>query len=121
MTKVASRLKDTLWSLRRRFGMENDLDRFFACIVFERELTEDQFENLFVSYPKRVPANFISTLLAQVCNTVRVYRKYCLTRKGYHRVIKGIVFLENVVRVGALGCVVVPDSVTGYRLELKSK
>lgn len=115
MTPVSSRMKDALWSIRRQYGMESDLDRIIKFIVFDQNFTE----NLFVDYPTRIPEVFTSALLARIRQTIREYWTYRQTRKGYHKVIKGIIFLEDVARYGFEGCQLVPDKNTGYVLELK--
>lgn len=116
MTSVASRFKDALWSIRRAFGMEADIDRIIPFVVFERELDETK---VFLTYPRRIPEHFQSALLARIREIVRQYDCYRRTKKGYHKIIKGIIFLENVVRVGFDGCVLVEDKNDGFRLELK--
>ena len=121
MLPIASRLKDALWSLRRRYGMENDLDRILPFIVFERDLNRDQLEDLFVTRSRRVPEDFKSALLARIQQIVRYYWAYRETHKGYHKVLKGIIFLENVTRFGFEGCRLIEDENTGYQLELKSE
>jgi len=96
--KVTNRLNDTLWSLRREFGMENDLDRIRKPIVFERNLNSDQVDDLFTNYPKRVPEDFRTALLARIQEVVRLYWAYISTHKGFHKLWQGILFLENVTR-----------------------
>lgn len=119
MTPVASRLKDALWSIRCRYGMENDIDRIIPFLVFDRDLSRTELEDLLVDYPKRPPADFKSALLAQIQKTIRVYWFYRVNRKGYHKVLKGIYFLEHVVRYGFEGCCLIFDADTGYYIELK--
>ena len=116
MTSVGSRFKDALWSLRRAFGMEADLDRIISYVAFDRELDESK---VFITYPRRVPEHFQSALLARIREIVRQYERYRLTKKGYHKIIKGVRFLENVVRVGFDGCCLSEDANDGFRLELK--
>ena len=116
MTSIASRFKDALWSVRRAFGMEADIDRIISFVVFERELDETK---VFLTYPRRIPEHFQSALLARIREIVRQYDYYRRSRKGYHKVVKGIIFLENVVRVGFEGCSLVEDKNNGFRLELK--
>ena len=116
MTSVASRFKDALWSMRRAFGMEADIDPIISYVAFDRELDETK---VFITYPRRVPEHFQSALLARIQEIVRQYEHYRLVKKGYHRVIKGIQFLENVVRVGFDGCLLIEDANDGFRLELK--
>lgn len=117
MTSVASRFKDALWSIRRAFGMEADIDRIINFVVFDRDLDETK---IFLTYPRRVPEHFQSALLARIREIVRQYEHYRRSKKGYHKIIKGIRFLENVVRVGADGCCLSEDKNDGFRLELKS-
>ncbi|KKM07112.1 hypothetical protein LCGC14_1737220 [marine sediment metagenome] len=119
MPAIASRLKDVLWSLRRRFGMEADLDRIIPYVAFERTLTRSEVENLFPIYPKRVPEEFKSALLDRVQQMIREYQRYQETRKGYHRVLKGMKFLEKVAGLGFEGCCLIFNKNTGFRLELK--
>ena len=116
MTSVASRFKDALWSIRRAFGMESDLDRIISYVAFDRELDESK---VFITYPRRIPEDFRSALLARIREIVRQYEHYRLMKKGYHRVIKGVRFLENVVHVGADGCCLSEDKNDGFRLGLK--
>ncbi len=116
MTPVASRFKDALWSLRRAFGMEADLDRIISYVAFDRELDENK---VFLTYTRRVPEHFQSALLTRIREIVRQYEHYRLMKKGYHRVIKGVRFLEEVARVGFDGCVLIEDKNDGFRLELK--
>lgn len=116
MTSVASRFKDALWSLRRAFGMEADIDRIISYVVFDRDLDESK---IFLAYPRRTPEDFRSALLVRIKEIVRQYERYRCTKKGYHKIVKGIVFLENVVRVGADGCCLSEDKNDGFRLELK--
>lgn len=120
MTKIASRLKDVLWSIRRRYGMETDIDQCLPLIVFERIFTQDQLDNLFITYSKRTPEDFKSALLNRIRQAVCQYMTYLRSKKGYHKVLKCIVFLENVVRYGlSEGCRLVFDENTGYILEIK--
>lgn len=119
MTPIASRLKDVLWSVRQQFGLENDIDRLISFIAFERTLTEDQLNDLFISYPKRIPEEFRAVLIARIQQIIRQYWAYCQTQKGYHKVLRGVLFLENVCRYKQEGCRLVDTGSTGYRLELK--
>ncbi|MCK5602730.1 hypothetical protein KAR91_12695 [Candidatus Pacearchaeota archaeon] len=116
MTNIASRFKDALWSIRRAFGMEPDLDRIINFVAFDRDLDETK---VFITYPRRIPEDFRSALLARIREIVRQYDRYRCSKKGYHRVVKGIMFLENVARVGADGCCLSEDKNDGFRLELK--
>jgi len=99
--------------------MGNDLDRIRKPIVFEQNLTQDQIDGLFVTYPKRTPEDFKSALLARIQQIVRQYYIYRATKKGYHKVRKGISFLENVARYQFGGCILVEDKINGFQLELK--
>lgn len=119
MPSPTSRLSDALWSLRREFGLGNDLDRIRKAIIFEQTLSQDRIDGLFIIYPKRVPEDYKSALLARIQEIVRQYWIYCSTRKGYHKIAKGIIFLENVARFRFEGCQLVYDKNTGYRLEIK--
>ena len=118
MTPEANRLRDVLWSLRREFGLEADIDRFFTIVTRDR-LTEDQMNNLIVSYPLRVPEDFKSALLARMQQSVRRFWLYRKTRKGRHLILQDILFLENVARHRFAGCRLVEDEVVGFVLELK--
>ena len=115
MIPIAFRFRDALWSIRREFGMETDIDRIISFIVFDRKFNED----MFITYPKRVPEDFRSALLARIRDIVRQYYAYRLTKKGYHRVLKGIYFLENVVRYGFKGCLLIEDKAGSFRLALR--
>lgn len=119
MTPTASRLKDVLWSIRRRFGMETDIDRLFPLFVFDRKWTREQVEDLFITYPKRTPEEFRAALVAYIRQTIRHYWQFDQTRKGYHKVLKGVKFLENVVRCGSEGCRLVEDKFGSFCLELR--
>ena len=121
MLPIATRLKDALWSVRQRHGMESDIDRIIPYLVFEQNLSEDALGNLFVDYPKRVPEDFKLALIAQIQQIVRLYWQYQQTRKGYHKILKGVIFLENVVRYGFEGCRLIFDKNTGYHLELRNR
>lgn len=121
LIKVTSRLSDTLWSLRREFGMENDLDRIRKPIIFEWNLNSDQVDDLFTNYPKRVPEDFRAALLARIQEVVRLYWAYISTHKGFRKLWQGIMFLENVTRLKFEGCILVYNKNTGYRLELKKR
>ena len=119
--KVTSRLNDTLWSLRREFGMENDLDRIRKPIIFERNLNSNQVDDLFTNYPKRVPEDFRAALLARIQEVVRLYWTYISTHKGFRKLWQGILFLENGARYKCEGCRLTYDPNDGYRLELRKK
>lgn len=121
MTAIASRLKDALWSLRRHYGMETDIDRIIPYIVFEWNLSEAALNNLFVVYPRRIPEDFRAALIARIQQIIRQYRRYRQDKKGYHKVLKDVIFLENVARRGFEECVLTPDKIVGYRLELRKK
>ncbi len=119
MLPVASRFKDALLSLRRQYGLESDIDRVLPFIVFDQDLTENQLVNLLVDYPSRVPEDFKAALVAEIQHLVRAYWVYRTTRKGYHKVLRGVRFLEDVARHGFDGCQLTRDKVVGYVLELK--
>lgn len=120
MLKVTSRLNDALWSLRREFGMGSDLDRLRKPILFEWDMPPEKVDDLFTNYPKRVPADYKAALLDRIQEVIRLYWAYINTKKGFHRLWHGILFLENVARCRAFeGCQLVHDKNTGYRLELK--
>jgi len=119
MTSIAVRLKDALWSLRRRYGMESDIDRIIPFLVFERELTQDQLESLFTTYSRHTPEDFKSALIIRIQQIVRHYWQYNRVHEGYHKVLKGIRFLENVVRFGFEGCRLIHTHSVGYQIELK--
>ncbi len=116
MTSVASRFKDALWSLRRAFGMEADLDRIISYVAFDRELDETK---IFLTFSRRTPEHFQSALLARIREIVCQYDCYRRTKKGYHKIIKGVRFLEEVARNGFDGCYLSEDKNDGFRLELK--
>jgi hypothetical protein len=99
--------------------LKDTIDRVLPFIVFEQKLNRDQLENLLVTYPKRVPEDFKAALIVRIQQIIRQYWSYCSTRKGYHKVLKGVVFLENVARYGFEGCQLVPVKSVGYQLELK--
>ena len=119
MISVALRLKDAIWSLRRRYGMESDIDRIIKYLVFEQDLSRDQLESILVVYPKRIPEDFRSALIARIQRAIRNYWSYHQTRKNYHRVLRDIRFLETVAGVGFEGCRLVYNKNTGYQLELR--
>ena len=120
MTSVASRLKDALWSVRRKFGMESDIDRLIPYLAFEREVSDDQFNALFATYPKRIPEAFKPALFAHIKLTMRLYYQYRRFKRQYHKLITAIAFIENVVRYGFEKCNLVPDNTVGYKLQLKA-
>ena len=119
MSPIAPRLKDAIWSVRKEYGLEADIDRVFPFIALEQNLTLDQLNGLFADRPKRTPFDFGLALFARIKQTVYYYWQYKQTGKGYHRVVKGIIFLENVVRHGEKGCRLVEDQSVGFVLELK--
>lgn len=119
MLPITSRLKDAIWSIRREFGLENDLDRIILFLVRDENLSPEQLDKVFIVYPKRVPEDYKSALLARIQQIVRQYYAYRLTKKGYHRILKGIYFLENVIRFGFEGCLLVEDKIVGFQLELR--
>jgi len=121
MLPITSRLKDALWSIRREFELGNDLDRIIRCIIFDNDISQDRLDSLFVSYPKRVPEDFVSALLARIQQIVRQYWAYCSTHKGYHKVLKGIYFLENVARYRFDKCILIEDKIYGFKLDLRSE
>ncbi len=120
MSQPAHRLRDALGSIRRRYGMETDLDRIIGFLVFNKVLTEEQLNDLFIAYPTRVPEDFKSALLARIQKIIRQYWNYQRDKTGYHKIIRGVRFLENVARHGFGGCRLRPDKLVGYRLELKA-
>lgn len=120
MIQVAGRLKDALWSLRMRFGMEADIDRVFPFVISDQKLDREQLENLFIAYPKLVPEDFKSALVARIRQIIRQYWAFRNTRKGFHKIIRNILFLEEVARFGFDGCRLVHNQSTGYQLVLKS-
>ena len=92
MLPVTSRLKDAVWSVRRRYGMESDIDRIIPYLAFDGHFTnEDQLNKLLVTYPKRTPEDFKAATIILIQDTVRAYWSYRQTQKGYHRILKGIV------------------------------
>ena len=117
MTLIASRFKDVLWSLQREFGMKTDIDRIISFIVFDRKFDED----IFITYPVRIPEDFKSALLARIREITRQYWRYQQTRKGYHKILKGILFLEAVARHRFVGCRLVEDKAGSFQLELRSE
>ncbi len=117
--QITTRLNDALWSLRREFGMETDIDRICRATRFKQTLSPEQIDDLFISYPKRVPEDFKSALIARIQEIVRMYWAYRVDQKGFHKLRKGILFLENVARFRFAGCRLVEDKVTGFQLEIK--
>ncbi len=117
MVPIASRLKDALGSIRRAYGLAADIDPIVQFIVFEREFTE----NIFIDYPKRVPKNFNSALLDLIRHVVRLYASYVSERKNYHKVLRGILALEDAVRHGPDAYDLLEDKNTGFFLQLKSR
>ena len=117
---IANRFKDTLWSVRQRFKLEQDLDPIIKYLSFEQDLDENALNDLFIDHPTRVPFNFNAVLIARVQQITRQYWTYQQTRKGYHKVRRGILFLEDVCRVGPKGCVLLPDKIVGHTLELRA-
>ena len=99
--------------------MKTDLDRILRFVVFDRDLDENQLEDLFATYPGRIPEDFGSALLERIRQITRQYWSYRRVRKGYHKVLRGIIFLENVARFGYEGCQLFHDSRFGWRLEVK--
>lgn len=95
--------------------MEADIDRLVSFIVFDREFGED----IFITYPIRIPEDFKSALLARIREVTRHYWRYHQTRKGYHKILKGLFFLEAVARHRFEGCLLVEDKNKGFQLELK--
>ncbi len=116
ITKIAGRFKDALWSVRHALGMEADLDRIIRYVAFNHDLDETK---VFLTFSRRTPEHFQSALLTCIREIVRQYERYRETKKGYHKVIRGVQFLENVARVGFDGCILVEDKNDGFRLELK--
>lgn len=116
---IADRFKGALWSLRDRFGVQPDVDRIFPFIAFSQTLTAEGLEMLFLPYTERVPQDFKAALIARIQEATRNYWEYIETRQGFHKILKSIVFLENVARVGEIGCRFRYDENTGYHLELK--
>lgn len=121
MLPITSRLKDAIWSIRREFGLENDLDRIIPFLAFDKPLSLTQLNDIFIIYPKRTPEDFPSALLAKIHQIMRQYVVYRSTKQGYYRILKGAMFLENVIRKGFVGCVLVEDKVSGFQLELRSE
>ena len=119
MLSVSSRLKDVLWSIRRLYGLEAAIDRVLPFIVFERNLNRDQLNMLFATYPRRVPEDFKAALLARIQEIVYLYWEYRRTNKGYHKVLRSMLFLEAVARHGFEKCTLTPDKTGSFRLELK--
>ena len=120
---IDNRLKDALWNLRQRIpGLEADVDRFLPYVLLKQELTDDQFESLFIAYPKRVPEDFKSALVARIHQVLRKLRKHRLQGKpGAVEMLREIQFLEAAARGGFDGCRLIVDEIVGYRLELKPK
>jgi len=124
MTTIAGRLRDILLALKKQFGMASDLDRLIPYVAFEKDLTRDQLNNLFVTYPARVPEDYRSALVIEIQKTIRRYWHYCQSKPtptSRAKIKASIIFLEEVVRRGFEGCILTPDKVVGFRLELKSK
>ncbi len=119
MTAIASRLKDALWSIRRRYGCEPDIDRIIPFLVFNHQPDLYQLNNILISYPNHTPEDFKAALVIRIQQTTRAYWTYQQTRKGYYRLLKRILFLEAVVRCGFEGCDLVFNETRGYELELK--
>ena len=116
---LAERLKNALWSVRRQFGLSGDIDRLLPFIVFERKITKTRLEDLFITYPKRVPEDFKSALVARIQQLMRQYWRYRTSKQGYQKVKRGVLFLEDVARRGFEGCRLVEDDIVGFQLELK--
>ncbi len=116
---IATRFKDALWSLRERFGVQPDVDRIIPFVAFGWKLTAEKLEQLFLPYTERVPEDFKAALIAQIQEATRNYWGYVQTRKGFHRILKDIIFLENVARFGENGFRLRYDENTGYHLEIK--
>ncbi len=116
---IADRFKGALWSLRERFGVQPDVDRIIPFIAFGRILTAEGLEQLFLPYTERVPEDFKAALIARIQEATRNYWEYTTTRKGFHRILKDIIFLENVARFGESGFRLRYDENVGYHLELK--
>lgn len=97
MTPLSSRLKDALWSLRRRFGIGRDINKIIEFVIFDTPVTERQIDEI-VGVDPRSHGNFDLNLITQAHQTFLQYRQYQQTGKGYHRVMKGIIALENAAR-----------------------
>ena len=117
--QIATRLKDVLWSLRTMYHIGADLDRVIPFIALNQRLNKEQLDALFFAYPIRTPADFRATLIARVEKIVRDYWVFATSKKGYPTVLRGILFLEGVARAGIEGCIIVPDNIVGFHLELK--
>ena len=115
---IASRFKDAVWSTRQRFKLAHDLDRIISYLAFEQDLDENALNDLFLDHPKRVPYDFGMALIARIQEITRQYWTYQQTHKGYHKIRRSVIFLENVCRVGFEGCRLTPDESVGHVLEL---
>lgn len=117
--RLRTRLKDIIWAIGTRYGYRVFLDKFVSYLAFDRKLTDQQFDDLFLNYPQRAAANFSAALLPEIEIAMRSYRAFYQTGKQFHRVHQQIVRLESLVRAGSQGCEFVTDRVHGYVLRLK--
>ena len=119
--QLRQRFKDILWLLRVQFGFEPDIDRILPFVVFSRDLAKQQFENCLVDYPKRTPEDYRAALCIEIQRAARIFWQYTTERKGYHKLVKQLKFLEFVLRHGFSHCQLILTKNTGYQLVKKTK
>lgn len=117
-TSITGRFKDAVWSVRQQFRLGQDLDKIVHYLAFEQDLDENALNDLFIDHPTRIPYDFNAALIARIQQITRQYWAYQQNRKGYHRILRSVLFLEDICRVGFRGCRLTPDEFVGHILEL---
>ena len=117
---LRNRLKAVLHGLREKHPpLSQDIDKVMPFIVFERELTARQLEELLTEYPKRTPADYHMITIWYIQQAVRVYHRYSTLDEGFRKANAGIRQLEQILCGGFDAYRLVYDEVLGYRMEKK--
>ena len=119
--RLRSRLKDIVWAIRAQYGHKPLIDRMMPFVTFDPNLSDEEFDDLFHNFPKRVPARFGVALLPEIRSAVYQFRDFRRTGKQYHRAFQQIVRLEELMRAGPTKCELIPDDIRGYTLRIKSE
>lgn len=117
MDDFTLRLKTILEALRARWGLEHEIDRFLSYIALDLNLTED---DLFPVRVTEIPNDFKMAVIAQIQRIIRGYCRWRKDKRGIHKVLTGIKFLESILEHGEEGFTFVHEVPTGYRLVRKA-
>jgi len=114
MKPLDARFRDTLLAVRGRFGFEADIDRIIPFVALGRGDAED----ILIDHGQA--HDFRSALLDRVQETARNYATCRKTGRKRAATLRGIDFLDEVVRRQGRDCDLI-ETGSGVRLELAKR